>query len=56
MKLKEKIIIFVNKKKFESLKSKNFFIETAKNFNNYYGSPFVNIQESKKEKNIYYSI
>ena len=41
---------FVNKKKFESLKSKNFFIETAKNFNNYYGSPFVNIQESKKRK------
>ena len=41
---------FVNKKKFESLKSKNFFIETAKNFNNYYGSPFVNIHESKKRK------
>ena len=43
---------FVNKK-FESLKSKNIFIETAKNFNNYYGSPFVNIQESEKEKNLY---
>ena len=31
---------FINKKKFELLKKQNFFIETAKNFNNLYGSPY----------------
>tara|TARA_B100000575_G_C23067282_1_gene614630 strand:- start:658 stop:1290 length:633 start_codon:yes stop_codon:yes gene_type:complete len=41
---------FVTKKKFETLKKKNFFIETAKNFNNLYGSPFKNIILSKKRK------
>ena len=41
---------FVTKKKFEILKKKNFFIETAKNFNNLYGSPFKNIILSKKRK------
>ena len=41
---------FVSKKKFQNLKKKNFFIETAKNFNNYYGSPFRNINRSKKNK------
>ena len=49
MKLMEKTI-FVSKKKFENLKNKNFFIETAKNFNNLYGSPFKNIENSKKQK------
>ena len=39
---------FVSKKKFEILKNKNFFIETAKNFNNYYGSPYKSILKSKK--------
>ena len=39
---------FVDKKEFESLKKKNFFIETATNFNNLYGSPFRNISLSKK--------
>ena len=39
---------FISKKKFEMLKNKNFFIETAKNFNNLYGSPFKNISLSKK--------
>ena len=39
---------FVNKKKFEILKKKNFFIETAINFNNLYGSPFKNINISRK--------
>ena len=34
---------FITKKKFLSLKKKNFFIETANNFNNLYGSPFKNI-------------
>ena len=39
---------FVSKKKFESLKNKNFFIETAKNFNYFYGSPYKNIFEANK--------
>tara|TARA_B100001057_G_C22811854_1_gene935737 strand:+ start:1340 stop:1972 length:633 start_codon:yes stop_codon:yes gene_type:complete len=40
---------FINQKKFEELVRKNFFIETAKNFNNFYGSPFKNINEAKKK-------
>ena len=39
---------FISKKKFELLKKKNFFIETATNFNNLYGSPYKNITLSKK--------
>ena len=39
---------FVSKRKFENLKEKNFFIETAKNFNNLYGSPYKNINKSIK--------
>ena len=39
---------FVSKKKFVNLKEKNFFIETAKNFNNFYGSPYKNINKSIK--------
>ena len=39
---------FVTKKKFITLKQKNFFIETAKNFNNLYGSPYKNIKKSIK--------
>ncbi len=39
---------FINKKKFELLKKKNYFIETATNFNNLYGSPIKNIALSKK--------
>ena len=39
---------FVTKKKFMTLKQKNFFIETAKNFNNLYGSPYKNIKKSIK--------
>ncbi len=41
---------FVSRKKFESLKNKNFFIETAKNFNNFYGSPKKNVTNSFKMK------
>ena len=41
---------FVSKKKFDNLKRNNFFIETATNFNNLYGSPFKNIILSKKRK------
>ena len=48
---------FVTKKKFEQLKKKNFFIETAINFKNLYGSPFENIQISKKKnKHILFDI
>ena len=48
---------FINKKKFQSLKKKNFFIETATNFNNLYGSPFRNITISKKRnKHILFDI
>ncbi len=41
---------FVTNNKFEQLRKKNFFIETAKNFNNFYGSPFKNIHKSEKNK------
>ncbi len=41
---------FVSKEKFKKLKENNFFIETAINFNNHYGSPFKNIQSSMKIK------
>ena len=41
---------FVSKEKFLKLKQKNYFIETAKNFNNLYGSPFKNINLSKRNK------
>ena len=48
---------FINKKKFQLLKKKNFFIETATNFNNLYGSPFKNITISKKKnKHILFDI
>jgi len=48
---------FINKKKFELLKKNNFFIETATNFNNLYGSPFRNILLSKKRnKHILFDI
>ncbi len=39
---------FVTKNKFLQLNKKNFFIETARNFNNLYGSPFKNIIFAKK--------
>ena len=41
---------FISKKKFQTLKNKNFFIETANNFNNLYGSPIRNITLSKSRK------
>ena len=41
---------FVSKNKFQSLKKNNFFIETATNFKNLYGSPFKNIKLAKKTK------
>ena len=39
---------FVSEKKFQLLNNKNYFIETANNFNFYYGSPYINIKNSKK--------
>ena len=48
---------FVTKEKFEKLRRKNFFIETAKNFNNFYGSPFKNIVDAgKKNQHILFDI
>ena len=48
---------FVSRKKFELLKKNNFFIETSKNFNNFYGSPFKNINLSnKRNKHILFDI
>jgi len=41
---------FVTKDKFIKLNMKNYFIETAVNFNNYYGSPYLNIKKAKKNK------
>ena len=48
---------FINKKKFVSLKKNNFFIETATNFNNLYGSPIKNvILLKKRNKHILFDI
>ena len=48
---------FISKQKFLSLKRNNFFIETAMNFNNLYGSPYKNINLSKKKnKHILFDI
>ena len=41
--------LFVSKEKFAKLKKQNYFIETARNFNNFYGSPFKNISKSNKK-------
>ncbi len=41
---------FVTEKKFHNLKKNNYFIETAINFNNYYGSPYKNITKAQKNK------
>jgi len=43
---------FITEKKFLKLKNQNFFIETAKNFNNYYGSPFNNIKFANKNNKL----
>ena len=42
---------FISKEKFLKLEEKNYFIETAKNFKNFYGSPFANIKNSNKKNN-----
>ena len=38
-------------KRLNEINGKNYFIETAKNFNNYYGSPYLNIQKANKKNN-----
>ena len=44
---------FVTNKEFMNLKKKHFFIETAKVFNHYYGSPYQNVINAfKKNKSI----
>ena len=40
---------FITKNKFNFLKKQNYFIETATNFKNLYGSPFKNIHSSEKK-------
>ena len=48
---------FVSLKKFKEFKKRNYFIETAKVFDHYYGSPYLNIKNSfKKNKNILFDI
>tara|TARA_E500000178_G_C17005949_1_gene748121 strand:- start:1765 stop:2388 length:624 start_codon:yes stop_codon:yes gene_type:complete len=41
---------FVTKDKFNYLKKRDYFIETAINFGNYYGSPYKNLKTSKKNQ------
>ena len=41
---------FISERKFIKLKDNNYFIETAKNFNNLYGSPYKNIKTARKNK------
>jgi guanylate kinase len=47
MKKMEKIIFLFQKNQFNQLKNKNFFIETAINFGNHYGSPYKNLKTFK---------
>ena len=48
---------FVNKDKFTKLKNTNYFIETAINFDNYYGSPYNSLKYAKKNnKHILFDI
>ena len=49
--INKKDYFFVNSKKFFKYQDDNFFVETAKNFNNYYGSPYINITRSFKRNN-----
>ena len=48
---------FVSNENFKKLKDKNFFIESAKIFNNMYGSPYLNIKKTfKKNKHLLFDI
>ena len=48
--INKKDYFFINKEKFIELKNKNYFIETAVNFGNHYGSPYVNLKNAKRNK------
>jgi guanylate kinase len=55
--LNGKDYFFVKKSKFIELKKKNYFLETAINFENYYGSPYNNISKAnRKNKNLLFDI
>ena len=41
---------FVTKEEFNQLKNKDFFIETAINFGNHYGSPYLNLKTSRSNQ------
>tara|TARA_B110000116_G_C16576133_1_gene464149 strand:+ start:52 stop:684 length:633 start_codon:yes stop_codon:yes gene_type:complete len=48
---------FIDSTKFQKLNKKNMFIETAKNFNYNYASPFANIKKAfKRNNNILFDI
>ena len=48
---------FITKDQFLKLEEINYFIETAKNFKNFYGSPYKNIKNSnKKNKHLLFDI
>ena len=47
----KKDYFFVNREKFNELAKKNYFIETAKVFDYYYGTPLANINNSFKKNN-----
>ena len=42
---------FINREKFNTLAKKNFFVETAKVFDCYYGTPIENIKKAFKKNN-----
>ena len=43
---------FVSNSKFRELNANNYFIETAKNFGNYYGSPYKNLKVAKTKNQL----
>ena len=47
----KKYYFFVNRDKFNELAKKNYFVETAKVFDYYYGTPLANINNSFKKNN-----
>ena len=50
--IESKDYYFITESKFKELNKKNYFIETAINFGNYYGSPYKNIKKAKRNKQI----
>ena len=47
----KKDYFFVDSNKFTNLKKQNFFVETAKNFNYFYGTPYTQINKSLIKNN-----